>query len=405
MIPLKLSIIFCLAFLSVNIIGFINTVTVFKRSNRMLKRHNYIITCGDIHEGVAELNNDQIQAIRTLIYNADPGKTLFLVEDIASIHVPHSLLNNVVEAINATYANAQMKNRIPLIGMVNYALSYKKNAINLDDRAHTLIQTIFYYLIISYIQRTKYPFISRRYLFDYEISLPEIGLVLTDLLRNFEQNYFEICAKLKKLEESTGSEVNNLDQRVLNDLKHYIEFYQSILPDLEKDKEYANSLTSKKFDLISYFVNEYKSSKNIKTLNLESPIEGYDFSLYIGSTFLSKMLIFGSYTVELKALKFIIESLNSKSKIFIFAGQKHIEMLNQMLEKMSFKKIYQKVQTPNISKIYENITEHIEQAKSFNKVNNKYILKIKQRLEPIDHNFFKICQKKHLYANDFNELR
>jgi hypothetical protein len=155
MIPFKLIItIFITLFLS-PIESFINEAAVFKRSNKTLKRHNCIITCGDIHEAFAYLNNDHIKGAKSVIYNADPNQTLFLAEDIASINTSHPLLNDVVKAINLTYSNPNTKNKIPLVTLVNYALTNKKNAINLDDRAHTLIQTIFYYLVIADIQKTK----------------------------------------------------------------------------------------------------------------------------------------------------------------------------------------------------------------------------------------------------------
>lgn len=408
MISFKLAATIFITLFSSYAVSFINTVAVFKRWNRTLKRHNYVITNGDVHEGLYHLNYDQIKATKSVVYNSDPNQTLFLVEDIASIKTSHPLLNSVVEAINSTYNNTDMKTRIPLVTLVNYALINKKNAINLDDRAHTLIQTIFYYLVMSYIQKTKYSFTPQHYLsIDYKISLTEVGLVLSDFLKSFENGYLEVSTKLRTLETNAKSSQSqdHSDSLEINDLKHYIEFYNSFSNDIEKDRQYANDLIAKNFDLIDYFVKEYKSFKNIKALNLESPTDGFNFNFYVGSTFLTKMLIFGSYTIELKALKSIIENLNSKPRIFVFTGQKHIENLNQILEKMSFKKIYHKTQTQDISKIYSHITEHIQQAKSFRKVNNKYILKMKQNLEPIDHNFFKICQKKHLYAQDFKDLR
>lgn len=384
--------------------SFINKAAVFKRANKTLKRHNYIITGGDIHEGLYNLNNDQIKEIRSIVYNSDPNQTLFLVEDIASIQIAHPLLKSVVEAINETYRNPNTKTRIPIITLVNYALDNKKNAINLDDRAHTLIQTIFYQLLISYILKNKFILLPQQYVaIDYKINLREIGLLLRDFLKKYENDYFEITSKLKTLESNIQNQPQNLDE--INDLKQYIEFYNSFSETMKQDKEYAQSLIDKNVDLISYLVDEYKELKNIKKINLESPKDGFDFNMYAGSTFLTKMLNFGSYGVELKALKLIIENLNTKPRIFIFSGQKHSERLNEILEKMAFKKIYHKTQTQNISQIYNYITDHMLQAGSFSKINNKYILKIKQNLKPIDPNFFRICQKKHLNANNFKDLR
>lgn len=393
---------------------FTNTVTVFKRWNSSLKRHNYIITSGDIHEGLAELNTDQITTINSLVRKSDPKNTLFLVEDISSIQTAHPLLNGVVEAINATYSNSNMKTRIPLITFIDYALAYKKNAKNLDDRAHTLIQTIFYYLVISYVQKAKASSRPPQTLvIDYKISLSEIGSVLMQFLKNFEHGYFEICSKLKILETTNKAQSPNQmepnqpqEKNVeIDDLKHYLEFYNSFSTEMEKDKEYATDLRNKNFDLITYFVKEYKNYRNIKSLNLESSTDGFDFNVYVGSTFLTRMLTFGSYTIELKALKLIIENLNLLPKIFVFTGQKHTENLNAMLEKMSFKKIYHRVQTKNIYQIYANIADHIRKARTSNQVNNKYILRMKQNLKPIDPAFYTICAKKHLYAKDFKDLK
>lgn len=407
MFILKLAFVFIIL-LSTLSDSFINKVAVFKRWNKQLKRHNYIITCGDIHEGIAQLNTDQIKAIDSLVYNSDPNQTLFLVEDIASITTTHPLLTDVVQTINTIYSNPNMKVRIPLVTLVNSALKYNKNAKNIDERAHTLIQTLFYYLVRSYIETTTNIYMPRNT--TYKISLPEVSLILSDFLKNFENDYFDICKQLAALEKDSKdlkaqSENNQQKHSSQEDLKHYISFYNSFLADIETDKKYAQHLITNNSDLITHFVKEYKNFKNIKTLNLESPVDGYNFNLYMGSGFLTRMLTFGSYTVELKALKFMIENLDSKTKIFIFTGQKHTEILNQFLEKMSFERIYHKTQTEDISKIYANISDHVLKAKSFNKVNNKYILKMKQNLKSIDHNFFKICQKKHFHAQDFKNFR
>jgi len=413
MILFKLAVTLFLTLFTPYIESFTNTVTVFKRWNSILKRHNYLITTGDIHEGLPQLNNDQISAIKSLIYNSDPRHTLFLVEDIANIKTAHPLLDGVVDAINSTYSNPTMKTRIPLVTLVDYALTHKKNAENLDDRAHTLIQTIFYYLIMSYIQKLKVSSKAQQVLIaDYKISLPEIGSVLTQFLKNLENDYATVCEKLRTLQSKNSylapnqREQNQLKQKnfELEDLSHYLKFYNSFSSFIENDKEYATSLINKNFDLITYFVKEYKNYKNIKSLDLESSVEGFNFNIYVGSTFLTRMLAFGSYKVELKALKFIIENLNSKSKIVIFTGQKHTENLNTILEQMSFKKIYHKIQTQNVSKIYAQIADHVQQAKSFNKINSNYILKMKQNLKPIDPKFYTICQKKHLYTEDFKGL-
>lgn len=398
---LKLTIIFFI-FLSGSCIEcFINKAAVFKRGNNILKRHNYIITCGDIHEELYNLNNDQIKGIKSLVYNSDPHQTLFLVEDIASMRTTHPLFNDVVKRINESYGNTNFKTRIPIVTLVNYALANKKNAINIDDRAHTLVQTLFDNLILSYILKTKFVLLPQEYIpICYGITLREIGLILNDFLKNCENDYFEISSKLKTLESKKQPE--NSDE--INDLTKYVEFYNSFSEIMKQDQEYANSLISQNIDLITYLVNEYKIYKNSKN-DLVSYEDVFNFKMFAESTFLTKILNFGSYAVELKALKLIIENLNSKPKIFIFTGQKHIDILNEVLDQMSFKKIYQKTQTLNIPQIYSRIMDHILQAESFRKINNNYILKIKQNLKPIDHNFFRICTRKHLNPKDFKDLR
>lgn len=401
--PLKSLVIFFIFLFGSYIETFINTAAVFTRRNDILKRHNYIITDGDIHEVLYNLNNDQIKEIKSLVYNSDPHQTLFLVEDIASIKTPHPLLNNVVQKINETYNNTTFKNRIPIITLVNYALANKKNAINIDDRAHTLIQTSFYDLLISYILKTKYILLPQQYLsICCGINLREIGLLLNDFLQKCEKDYLEVSEKLKTLENNILNHPQQLDE--INDLKRYIEFYNSFSEIMKKDKEYADSLISRNIDLITYLVNEYKIYKN-SNQDIVSYQDVFNFKMFAESTFLNKILNFGAYGVELKALKLIIENLNSRPKIFVFTGQKHTDKLNEILEKMSFKKIYKKTQTQNLHRIYDHISNHILQAGSINKINNNYILKIKENLKPIDHNFFKICQKRHLHKEDFKTLR
>lgn len=383
--------------------SFINMVTVFKKANPVLKRHNYIITCGDIHEGTPELNTNQIKAIRSLIAQASPQRTLFLVEDVASASSTVPLMNDIIARVNNRYNDPSMNDRIPLVTLVGYAQAVSRKAINLDERIHTFLQSIFYYLIISHLQRTDYRWRPASFFyFNCRISLHEIGILLKTLITSIQEDYAALSKQLHS-ETNLNAQCTHSPLHQEN-IRHYLDFFRSFEEQIALDLAYADHLLTQQVDLVDYLITEYKTKNALADLNLVSAIDGFNFSLYAGSTFFARMLAFGSYTVELKALKLIVEHLNVTPRIYVFAGQKHIQQLNRALEHMSFKIIYRKTQTKNSDTIYRSISQHIQRAKSVRASDPQFIHHMKQQLRPIHYRFFEICKKAHLNPADFSRL-
>ena len=352
----KITILSVLSFCSL-LQAFTDKATVWRgKWNAKENKYNYIITCADMHFRLDEdAEDEQIQSVKKVVQNCNE-KTLFLVEDANSYSSDNEYIIKSLPT-NNTYLDTNAKPCL-LTGLVNYTLSMRKAAKNLECRFYSN-------------------------LLDTHLFEP------MNLYNGYSDEIFKLCAN-EILDVYTSIEKNHkliLANKSIeaNALTRYQEFYVGIFNSIKEFKNQVDLIKSDEFSIKKYLGWNGKPKEELMRI----------FKALTDATMCMPDII---------AVQSILNEQNY-DKIFIFMGELHIYNIDLYLQKNGYEKVIE-LGNYALSKFYDNNFMFNEDKLARNMISEgitdilSFLIFLKD-VKPVDPQFFINCLNEELTPDLF----